>query len=108
MIEITVYTIAAIVVVALIAAGVYLRKFAIRLRETGELINSQNEYYFACTQFYIDCHQYNLLTLRLYIIGVMKSATDNENYELAENCKNIIAEMEKLINASAKRNQDKE
>ena len=51
-------------------------------------------------KFYTDCHQYNLLTLQLYLIRVMKSAAENENFELAKNCKKIIVEMDKLIHLS--------
>lgn len=83
------------------------RKVITQIKQSQSAIQSLNEYYIGCTQFYIDCHQYSLLALRLYTIGVMKSATDHENYELANSCKEMVAEMEKLIIASQNRNQNK-
>ena len=105
---IAIFISASILFIFLLATVRSIRKISKQIKQTQSAINSLNDYYVGCTQFYIDCHQYSLLALRLYTIGVMKSATDHENYELANSCKSMADEMEKLITISKNRNQNQE
>lgn len=77
-----------------------------QLDQLKSVVQSQNEYYISCTQFYIDCHHYSLLALRFYVAGIMNTAIEKENYELANSCKIIIAEMEKLVGISESRTKN--
>lgn len=104
----TIYISASVLFILLLATLWNTRRISKQIKQTRSAIKSLNDYYVGCTQFYIDCHQYSLLALRLYTIGIMKSATDHENYELANSCKLIAEEMEKLITISKNRNQNQE
>jgi hypothetical protein len=69
------------------------------------IILSQNEYFIRYAQYYKDCHYYNLLTLKIYIADTMNSAIVAEKYELANHCRSMLIEINKLINSSTTYNK---
>lgn len=108
MIEITTCILTAALIIASVFMWRHLKSIGKQIEQIKIDSQCQNEYFVPYTQFYTDCHQYNLLALRLYVIGVMKLATEKENYELAHSCQDMIAEMEKLISVSANRNKNQQ
>lgn len=61
------------------------------------------EYFTACNQYYIDCHESNLAALKLPLVAYFNQAVEAEKFELAEQFKQEIIKVDTLIEIAKKR-----
>lgn len=74
-----------------------------RLDSLEQRVQNDNETNFRAHSFNTMCLQQCLIALRSYMLAMKRNAVEKQHYEEAQECLNVINNMESLINFSNKK-----